>query len=315
MMHAQRLADQQSLPVESSREPNLATANTAKPIGKTGAVGPGDLLDLAVSDCPELTRTFRVDADGAITLPFLPKPLQVSGLSSAEAAAAIASALRNQGVLREPVVIASIREYESNQVSVVGAVNHPLSFPLVAPVTLVNAIARAGGLSPSAGSTILVTRMENLNGAPKAAVISVPSAALLSSSSPEANLVLTGGEEIRVTEAAKFFVAGNVKHPGILTMQPDANMSVIKAVAMSEGLGPYPSKFAYIYRVKQQGQPREELSLELHRVMERKDPDVELLPDDILYIPQSGGKKLTSQMIGQITGFAQTAGSGILIFH
>ena len=129
--------------------------------------------------------------------------------------------------------------------------------------TLVNAIARAGGLSPTAGSTILVTRLVNQDGAPKAVVQSVPIAALLSSSSPEANLILTGGEEIRVMEAAKFSVAGDMRHPGMLTMQSDAGMSVIKAIAMSEGLRPYSSKHGYIYRAGQPGQPRERAHLRI----------------------------------------------------
>ncbi len=314
-LHAQvHLADRVAQEGSDQGVPAVAP-NSSQPNGKTGTLGPGDLLDLTVSDCPELTRTFRVDPDGTIALPFLAGPLRISGLSPAETGVVIANALRSQGVLRDPVVIASVREYQSRPVSVVGAVNHPLAFELLAPATLVNAIARAGGLSPTAGSTILVTRLVNQDGAPKAVVQSVPIAALLSSSSPEANLILTGGEEIRVMEAAKFFVAGDVRHPGMLTMQSDAGMSVIKAIAMSEGLGPYSSKHGYIYRAGQPGQPREELTFELRRVLERKDPDVELRPDDILYIPESDGKKLTGQMIAQITGFAQTAGSGVLIFH
>lgn len=297
-------------PAASAAVPQLRAENPT-----SGTVGPGDLIDLSVSDCPELTRPFRVDADGTLSLPFLRSAVNVKGKTVSSVAEAVRSALVQQGVLKEPLVIASVREYQSNPVSVVGAVNHPLSFQLAAPITLVNAIARAGGLTPSAGSSIIVTSLHGEGKEMKATALSVPTTALLKATSPEANLVLTGGEEIRVEEASKCFVAGNVRHPGMLTMQADADMSVIKAIAMSEGLGPYPAQYGYIYRTRQPGQPREEVPFELHKVMAHKKPDVPMQPDDILYIPESSGKKLTTKMIAQITGFAVTAGSGILIFH
>lgn len=299
----------------ASQPATVAASNQpAHGLDRVAAVGPGDLLDITVSDCPELTRAFRVDPDGSIRLPLLSAPTHVNGLMPSDIVASIEYALRSQKIVKDPVVIVSVREYQSRPVSVVGAVNHPLTFQLVAPVTLVDAIARAGGLSPSAGSSIVISRFQ-AQGAPDQFMQTIPTTALLSASEQGRSVILTGGEEIRVMEASKFFVAGNVRHPGMFTMQTDTGMSIIKAIAMSEGLGPYSSKYAQVYRAQKQGLPREKLRVDLHRVLARKDPDVELHPDDILYIPESGGKKMTSRMFAQITGFAQTAGAGVLVYH
>jgi protein involved in polysaccharide export with SLBB domain len=98
-------------------------------------------------------------------------------------------------------------------------------------------------------------------------------------------------------------------------MQNDADMTVLKAISMSEGLQPYSAKLAYIYRSQAGEQQRHELMVPLGRIMQRKDADVALMRDDILYIPENGAKKMTSKVLGQISGFAQTTGSGILILH
>ena len=283
------------------------------------SVGPDDLLEVMVPYCPELSRTFRVGSDGSLALPLLKHPIAVSGMLPAEVGEQVKEALQRDQILNDPVVTISVIEYRSRPVSVIGAVNHPLTFQAVGETTLLDAIARAGGLAPSAGTTILVTRHamagDRSGDKAKETVNSISASSLLASSDPEVNLRLRGGEEIRVPETGKIFVAGNVRRPGMYAMQSDMETTVVKALALSEGLQPYSANVAYIYRRRGPGEERREIKVPLSRIMSRKGMDVALLSDDILFIPENGGKKMTSKVLNQIAGFGQTTATGMLIYR
>ena len=103
---------------------------------------------------------------------------------------------------------------------------------------------------------------------------------------PAVNYELHGGEEIRVPEAGKIFVVGNVKKPGAFPVRDASDNSVLKMVALSEGLLPFAAKEAYIYRRDENGAKRE-IPVELEKIMQRKAPDVTLQADDVLYIPDN----------------------------
>ena len=81
----------------------------------------------------------------------------------------------------------------------------------------------------------------------------VPVRGLIDAADPEANLKLVGGEEIRVPEAGKVFVVGNVKKPGAFSVEDGGETSVLKMLALAEGLAAYAGKQAYIYRREASG--------------------------------------------------------------
>ena len=97
-------------------------------------------------------------------------------------------------------------------------------------------------------------------------------------------------------------------------MQSEFDTTVVKAVALSEGLAPFASKIAYIYR-RQQGSDPEELKVPLNEILQRRAPDVKLLADDILYVPQNDGKRVTSRVLEQLAGFTQAAGTELVLYH
>ena len=59
-----------------------------------------------------------------------------------------------------------------------------------------------------------------------------------------------------------------------------------------ELLAPYASRQAYIYR-REPGAAKQEIAIELEKIMKRKSPDVPLEANDILYIPDNTGKRAT----------------------
>ncbi|HZQ51637.1 MAG TPA: polysaccharide biosynthesis/export family protein [Bryobacteraceae bacterium] len=275
-------------------------------------VGPGDLLAIAVADCPELSRSFRVAADGTLALPLLNEPMKVADKYPSDIGKEIAKALVDQGILVSPVVTVSVAQYRSVPVTVFGAVHHPITFQAVGPVTLIDAITRAEGLSDDAGPEILVSQPA-ADG--KAGLVQrVPVKGLIDEADPQFNIRLHGGEEIRVPPAGKFYVVGNVKKSGAFPISQGNDSTVLKAIALSEGLLPYTNKQAYIYRREAGKSSRDEIPVQLSRILDHKAADVALRANDILYIPDSKGRRMTAQTLERIAGFGTATASGLLIW-
>ncbi|HYW43256.1 MAG TPA: polysaccharide biosynthesis/export family protein [Bryobacteraceae bacterium] len=277
-------------------------------------IGPRDLIAIQVYDSPELTRTVRVGADGMVRLPMLRQRLKAEGLMPNELEGLVADALVEEGIIVDPFVTITVAEYSSRPISVAGAVKSPLTFQASAPVSLLEAVTRAGGLSPDAGSEILITKSQpGPDGEPASLIQRVPVKALIDSADPEANLKLTGGEEVRVPEAGKVYVVGNVKKPGAFPVQDGAETSVLKVLAVAEGLAPFAGKQAYVYRREASGS-KNEIPIELSRIMQRKAPDVPLLANDVLYIPDNHGRRIGLAALEKLLMFGSTAGATALIY-
>ena len=84
---------------------------------------------------------------------------------------------------------------------------------------------------------------------------------------------------------------------------------------MSEGLLPFANKEAFIYRRESGKSSRGEIPIQLNRILDRKAPDIALQANDILYIPDNKGKRLTAQTIDRLAGFGTSTASGLLIWH
>jgi polysaccharide export outer membrane protein len=277
-------------------------------------IGPRDLIAIQVYDSPELTRTLRVGADGMVRMPMLQQHIRAEGLMPAELEVSVAKALEEENLVVKPLVTITVAEYSSRPISVAGAVHSPLTFQASSPVTLLEAITRAGGLTPVAGSEILISKSQpGPDGAPTSLIQRILVKALIDFADPEANLKLTGGEEVRVPEAGKIFVVGNVKKPGAFAMEDGAESSVLKVLALAEGLAPFAAKQAFIYRREASGS-KNEIPIELTRIMQRKAPDAPLLANDVLYIPDNHGKRLGLAALEKLLMFGSTAGATALIY-
>jgi polysaccharide export outer membrane protein len=270
-------------------------------------IQPEDLIAISVYDEPDLTRTVRVGEDGSIGLPMLESRIAAAGLMPSQLEAAIATALRDGEILVNPIVTVTILEYSATRtVSVIGAVRRPLTFPVVGTVRLLDALAKAEGLNSDAGPELLITRP----GADFSERILLKD--LIDGSEPRLNIVLEGGEGIRVPEARKIYVLGNVKKPGAFPVKDGSENTVLKLLAMVEGVTPYSTKQAYIYRSAGDGQPRQEIPLELKKILARKAPDVSLSPDDILYIPDATGSRIAITTLEKVAGFGSAAAAAVI---
>jgi polysaccharide biosynthesis/export protein len=279
-------------------------------------LGTHDLLALTVYGAPELSRSIRVSAEGMLRLPMLKQAIRADGLLPEQLEIAIATALQAEQILVDPVVSVNIVEYASRPISVAGAVHKPLTFQAVGPTTLLDAVTRAEGLLPDAGPEILVSRKQpGPDGQPISLVQRIPVKGLIDAADPELNLRLVGGEEIRVPEAGKVFVVGNIRKPGAYPVDDASDTTVLKILALSEGLMPFASKQAYIFRREAgAGGVKNEIPIELKGIMDRKAPDIPLQANDVLYVPDNRNKRITMSAIERILSFGSATASGLLIY-
>ena len=290
-----------------------AAAGSNLPVQKIGA---HDLLSLSVYGAPELSRSIRVSSEGFLRLPMLKQGIHAEGLLPDQLERSICTALIAEQILIDPVVTVNIMEYASRPISVAGAVRKPLTFQAVGATTLLDAVTRAEGLSPGAGPEILVSRKQpGPDGTPISLVQRIPVKGLIDAADPELNLRLVGGEEIRVPEAGKVFVVGNIHKPGAYPVDDASDTTVLKMLALSEGLTPFAGKQAYIFRREAgAGGSKNEIPIELRAIMDRKSPDVSLQPNDVLYIPDNRGRRVTLSAIERILSFGSATASGALIY-
>ena len=276
-------------------------------------IGPDDLIGLSVYDSPEFTRTIRVGPDGTIRLPMLKQRIKADGLMPSELERAVADALTSEQLLVDPFVTVTVVEYHSRPISVVGAVKKPITFQAIGTVNLIDALTRAEGLSEDAAGEILVSQSDASGN--RTIARRIPYRQLVDAADPSLNMRLTGGEEIRVPTVEKIFVIGNVRRPGAFPITDNGAMTVLKAVALCEGLTQFSSKVAYIQRAADKTGAKAEIAVELKKIMDRKAPDVELQPKDILYIPDNSGRRLTATVLERLAGFGSSTASGVLIYH
>lgn len=279
-------------------------------------IGVHDLVSLTVYGAPELSRTARVSPEGLLRLPMLKRAVKAEGQYPEQVEKAVAEALESEQILVSPVVTVNIVEYASRPISVAGAVRKPLTFQATGPTTLLDALTRAEGLSPDAGPEVLVSRRQNgPDGQPISLVQRIPVKGLIDAADPELNLKLSGGEEIRIPEAGKVFVVGNVRKPGAYPVHDAADTTVLKMLALSEGLAPFSGKQAYIFRREAgAGGAKNEIPIELSAIMNRKSPDVSLQPNDVLYIPDNRGKRISLGALERVLAFGSATASGVLIY-
>ena len=265
-------------------------------------IGPNDLLEIAVYESPELSGTARVNEQGTIQLPMVQQEISASGLYPRELELKIKEILVSEKLVVNPVVTVTVAEYQSRTVSVVGEVHHPLTFQAVGRMTLLDAIARAEGISETAGDEVLVS---DAGGGSPVAIRRIPIKELMSGKSPELNLTLHGGEEIRVPGQGSISVVGNVRKPGLFPITREQQSTVLNALAESEGLTPFASNRAYIYRSADSRQAKQEIPVDLRKILDRKASDVPLQAGDLLYIPDNHNKRMTLGALDKLL----TAGS------
>lgn len=293
----------------SAKTPTVAESDF--PAFSEYRLGPDDLISITVMDSPEFSRQVRVSGAGTIKLPLVQRAIPAAGKTSAEMEQQIALALVQDGLLREPAVSVTVREFHSKPVSISGCVRAPMVFQATRPLTLVEAISRAGGLTEMAGPEMLISVPES-EGRP-AAVLRVSTKTLTEVSEHQTDTWLRGGEDVRVPPAGRVYVLGGVGKPGFVLVNNEEPLTLLRALALSGGTTPAAGTKAYLLRPTAGGSQKQEFTVNLKKLLKRREPDLPLQVNDMIFVPDSKTKALQQGAItAAFTSFAYTAAGALL---
>ncbi len=300
-------------------------------------IGTDDVLEVNVFEAQELNREVRVSASGEISLPLL-GGVRATGLTPRELEKSLEQLL-GQKYMKDPHVGVFVREMQSHAVSVMGAVRKPGTFQISGSKTLLEILSLAEGLADDAGEEVTILRgaaqnkaaasiSENPNGVSgsvaaadagrdKTAVVSenvvqVNLKDLLDSTDPTHNPAVYPGDIVKVSRAGIVYVMGAVQRPGGFAMKTNERISVLQALALSEGLTKTAAKgSARIIRTNERNGARTETPIDLGKILSGKSADPMLGPRDIVFVPDSAAKITFSR---GAEAAAQTL-VGLVIFH
>ncbi len=243
-----------------------------------------DLLEITVFKVPDLTRELRIDSRGYITYPLIGQ-VRAKGLKPAQLERVIAQKLE-QTYMNNPQVTVVVKESVQNRVTVEGAVNKPGVFPVSGRMTVLQAIALAGGLDARADVHSAVLLRRNANGQISQQPIDI--AAIRQGRMQD--LMLIQDDRIVVQEATynRFTVDGSVAKPGVFQLQP--GMTFMQAIAMAGGITELTDKTnATLFRRDRHGQFRR-YAVNLEAIREGRAPDPLLERDDRIVMSEDGKK-------------------------
>jgi len=297
--------------LEAAREANdrIAQLSHAGSIRQGDyVIGSGDLLGIEVFDVMELSRDVRVNETGLVSLPLIPVKIQAEGLTTFQLQDKLAELLQVNGLVTNPLVTVVVKEQHGQPITVIGAVKMPQVIQAVHQMTLLEALSQVGGIADDAGSTIQVMRAAPSTPTPigdtKVAapgdaasapppVITINLNDLLDSGDPKYNIPLIGGDVVTVPRAGIVYAVGALQHTGGFVMQNDRQqMTVLKVLSLSGGLAPSAKPHdAIILRQDGSGVDRRQVPVDLSKILALKTEDVALQRGDILYVPDSAGKR------------------------
>jgi polysaccharide biosynthesis/export protein len=307
------LCAQEAVPRSSVLTP-AASASTATVTPLVAAsdyiISPDDELDVQVLDVPEASGVYRVSADGQLTLPLISQPVRAGGLTLAQLSDEIALDLRTAGMVSHPRVTVNVKSSRVHAITIAGAVKRPQIYPVFSSITLLDALSQAEGLADDAGDTAIITRgaiakRAMTDSAPEkrdaadfnssgAGTQTIDLKRLLEYGDPALNVRLYPEDRVTVQRAGVVYVVGAVNKAGGFTLHNDREqMTVLKAVALAEDLKStaIAKKAVIVRKDPSLGKDDEEIPVNVQKILSGHAPDQKLIANDILFIPDSAGKR------------------------
>lgn len=250
-------------------------------------IGPGDLLEVFITRGSTQERLqVPVRANGRISVSFV--ELSADGLTAEQAAKEIAREL--SVYFRRPSVEVQVKEYNSKKVSVLGAVAATPrggigTVPLTGRTTLLEVIAKAGGLAPNASlERVRLTREPGKS-------YTVNLFRYVQEGDLSQDFVLDAGDVIFVPERVpgeerRVFLLGEVRAPGPIPYFPSLTLTQLMAQAGGWTDG---ALFEEARIIRPDPKEPQVIAIDLNRLMLQGDQRLDqfLKPNDIVYIPRT----------------------------
>lgn len=259
-------------------------------------LGPEDQVLIKVLQVPELNdRPFRIGADGFIELPIVGR-LQAADLTVQAFEKALLEKLKE--FVRDPQVFVTLAQLRGEPVFFVGSFKAPGIYPLGGRRTLVEMLTSVGGLQPNASRRIRVTRRTDYGPLPlpnatenrdkHISTVDISLDDLSMNINPEEDIVLQPYDIISVERAERVYVLGDVGRSTAIELGERSSISIAQALTEAGGFSQM-SKSTEIRILRQISgtDRRSQIIINAKRVLQARDRDFPLLPNDVLFIPGS----------------------------
>jgi polysaccharide biosynthesis/export protein len=299
-------------------ETNRVSAAALRPPDEHFTLGPGDKLEIEIVGQPTTLANTAVGPDGKIYFYLLPG-LDVWGLSLTQTQQLLEQGLAKY--LSNPVIAVNLREVASKHVWVVGRLNKPGIYPMTGPMTLLEAIAQAGGTARSSSPTSSqdLADLRHSFVMRQGQLLPVDFYRLLREGDTSQNVRLQSDDFVYVPSALdqEVYVLGAVNAPRAIPYLE--GMTVISAVAGTEGSVKQDwlditanynlRRDAYLSHVAivrgTLSQPKIAV-VDFRAIMTGKAPNIPLEPGDIVYVPNSPYRFLKSYVNLIVNSFVST---------
>lgn len=285
-------------------------------------LGPGDQVVVRAMHVSEISdKPMHIADDGTLQLPLVGR-VKAAGLTVGGLTEVLRKRLSEY--LVEPEVSVELVEMKSHPVSVIGALVTPGVYQLHGQKRLLEMISAAGGLRDDAGSVVRITRMrpqgalplENakLDATGTYFVGEVRVSDLMTAKNPADNFLVRPDDVISVPRGRLVYVMGEVHKPGGFVLREQESLSVLQALALSEGLMPTAGrKNAKILRptIADGVSSKQEIPVDIGSILSGKTSDIGLRPDDVLFVPNSAPKSAAMRAVEA----AVQIGTGVVIWR
>jgi polysaccharide biosynthesis/export protein len=203
-------------------------------------VGSQDVLTISVYDQPDLSGKFKVEADGTFTFPLVGN-VKAAGITL-HAIEDDLKARLSDGYIKNPQVTVGVETFQSRRIFILGEVRQPGPYVLTGDMTIIEALARAGSVTPQAADEILIVRPAPGKGAgpvtPEQAGADTTVLRInirdLQEGNLAKNVLLKDGDTVVVPKAHGVYVFGQVKAPGAYAMEKGT--TVLQALSLAGGV-------------------------------------------------------------------------------
>jgi len=254
---------------------SVSPVRAQNPDSKDFILGPEDVMEVQVWDNKDLNQIVFVRPDGKASLPLVGE-IQVAGKTVQELQDYLAAVYAK--TVKSAAVTVIIRDIKSRPVYFVGGFGKPGVMQLTRDLTLIQAVALVGGITPSADPEKgFVLRKEK--------VIPVDFTRLMQTGDVSQNLKLEPGDSVVAPLANFVYVQGEVRTPGAVKYMQD--LTVLMAISQAGGLTPGAAG-SRVDILRGKGEKKERIRVDVDKVTRAPEdnPDVLLKPNDIVLVPQ-----------------------------
>lgn len=250
-------------------------------------VGPGDVLQVTLTRADQ-TALFppvltRIDRNGEVDMPVV-GAVKVSELELEDVEDAVRGAYV-PNVLTECVVHVDLATADTTNVLVIGAVGNAGLIPLRRTErNMLFAIVGAGGVSSAASGTATLRRIRNPN---HVETVNLTDPVELNKALALAPLEAGDIVYVDAAQPSTVYVGGLVSRTGAQATPPGVNLTVLQAIAGAGGLRTdvTPTEGTLIRRLPSGRDVQ--VKLDMQRIATGRDPNISLLPGDILWVPDT----------------------------